>query len=538
LCEETDHERDFVIVLEEGTYRLTHPLVFDSKCFGPGGPNVEIRAAPGANPVISGAIQVKGWSLHDPSLNIYKASAGTNYSRQLYVNGKRATRAATTLSDGNLPAGFLPSPVLPAVSGDSGNSHYVISGGIEFIPTELNPARWRDPGTWSQPEEIEAVIKTQWKMMCVPLQSITPASGKQKGLITLQQPAWTNANIFFTDNAPGIWSFWQVTLFENAYEFLDQPGEWYLDRAAGEVYYIPRPGEDLATADVELPVLETLVEGRGEPGNPVANLHFEGITFAYATWLAPSGPQGYAADQSGFHLVGDQHLPNIIGHDQQVIRTPGNLRFKYAHNVSFKGNRFEHLGGVGLDFDTGSQGNRITDNTFTDISSAAIQLGGVSAVDHHPQQPADLTSDNTISNNRISQVGREYVDAAGIFIGFTKKTVVSHNTISEVPWSGIAIGWGWGLLDPGMFPGLAGATRGMWGHYDTPTPNSQNRIVHNRIYRFLEDRWDGGAIYSTGQQGLSMEDPLVIEGNVAYGKRVQAGGNTFYTDGGSRYVKL
>ncbi len=535
LREGDDHRRDVVIDLEDGTYRLTRPLVFDAKDFGSDGPQVEIRAAPGAHPVISGAIQVKGWSLHDKSLNIYKAGVGAKYSRQLYVNGKRADRAATKLSDGNLPAGFLPSPVLPASSGDS---PYVIQGGIEFIPTSLNPARWRDPARWGHPQEIEAVIKTQWKMMSVPLQSVTPAADKQKGLIALQQPAWTNANIFFTDKAPGIWSFWQVTRFENAYEFLDQPGEWYLDRAAGELYYIPRPGEDLTTADVELPVLEALVEGRGEPGKPVANLHFEGITFAYATWLTPGGPQGYVADQSGFHLVGDQHRPNIIGHDQYVVRTPGNLRFKYAHNVSFKGNRFEHLGAVGLDFDTGSQGNRILDNTFMDISSAAIQLGGVAAVDHHPQQPADHTIDNTISNNRILQAGREYVDAAGIFIGFTTNTVVSHNTISEVPWSGIAIGWGWGLLDKGMFPGLAGATSGMWGHYDTPTPNSRNRIVHNLIYRFLEDRWDGGAIYSTGQQGLSMEDPLLIEGNVAYGKRVKAGGNTFYTDGGSRYVKL
>jgi len=31
---------------------------------------------------------------------------------------------------------------------------------------------------------------------------------------------------------------------------------------------------------------------------------------------------------------------------------------------------------------------------------------------------------------------------------------------------------------------------------------------------------------------------LLIEGNVAIAKRSSAGGNTFYTDGGSRYVKL
>ena len=50
--------------------------------------------------------------------------------------------------------------------------------------------------------------------------------------------------------------------------------------------------------------------------------------------------------------------------------------------------------------------------------------------------------------------------------------------------------------------------------------------------------WDGGAIYTTGQQGTSMDDALLIEGNVAHSKRADAGGNTFYTDGGSRFVIL
>ena len=132
----------------------------------------------------------------------------------------------------------------------------------------------------------------------------------------------------------------------------------------------------------------------------------------------------------------------------------------------------------------------------------------------------------------------EYVDAAGIFVGFTRHTLISCNTIVDVPWSGIAMGWGWGLLDPGSFPGVPGAESGEWGFYTTPTPNSENRIVNNRIHSFLNVLWDGGAIYTTGQQGISMADALLIEGNVASGKRPLAGGNTFYTDGGSRYIKL
>lgn len=528
--------RNVVVYLRDGTYRLDQPIVLDWRDSGRNGRSVVYRAAPGAHPVISGAMRVQNWSLHDPDLNIYRALVGQVETRQLTVNGRRAIRAQTE----SYPAGFRP-------------TYFFLSGipfpvGIEFIPTRLNPARWRDPSTWTNPQDIEAVIVTQWKMMRVPLNAVTPYPdftdpldpGLKTGLITLQEPGWTNANLFLDASTlePGLWSFWQVTRFENAYEFLDEPGEWYLNRATGWLYYIPREGEDLNSAEVELPLIETLVEGRGELERPVSNLRFEGLTFSHATWLGPSSPNGYVSDQSGFHLVGGDHSPNIIGHDRNDVRTPGNVRFRFARNITFRGNIFEHLGGVGLDFDTGSQDNRIEGNLFEDISSAAIQLGGISEADHHPQRDEQITRDNTIANNMIREVGRDYVDAAGIYVGFTERSLVSHNTIADVPWSGIAMGWGWGLLDPGGFPGLPNARRGEWGAYDTPTPNRENKILNNWIQNFLNVVWDGGAIYTTGQQGTSPADALLIKGNVACGKRPKSGGNTFYTDGGSRTIVL
>ena len=90
-------------------------------------------------------------------------------------------------------------------------------------------------------------------------------------------------------------------------------------------------------------------------------------------------------------------------------------------------------------------------------------------------------------------MGAEYVDAAGIFVGFTKKTTISHNTISNVPWSGIAMGWGWGLLDKGSFPGLPNAYSGQWGMFTELTPNFENVIRNNKIYQLSE--------YSMGWRG-------------------------------------
>ncbi len=520
-------EGDVVVLLQDGIYRIERPLRLRSDDSGRNGHDVVYRAAPGAHPIISGSVQVKEWTLHDQALNVYKAFVGQRRSRQLYVNGRRATRARTD----PFPAGFRPLPLPP--SDADPNKPYLVGGGILFAATGLNPERWRDPLTWTNPREVEAVGKDQWRMAIVPLASVTGAQGI--GTMTLRQPAWTNANITTTP----IWNFWQVERFENAYEFLDEPGEWYLNAASGWLYYIPRPGEDLATADVELPVQEVLIEGQGMPGNPVSHLRFEGLTFAYATWMGPSGDNGYVPDQSGFILEGSGHRLNKIGHSKNVTRTPGNLSFIYASQITFRQNRFEHLGAVALDFNTGSKCTKVRDNQFQDISSAAIQLGGVADVDHAPPPPEEphLTSDNEIANNVIKETGRDFVDTAGIFVGFTRNTLIEHNTISDVPWSGIAIGWGWGLLDQSGFPGVPGATWYEWGHYPL-TPNSGNKIRHNLFERFLGDRWDGGAIYTTGQQGQSPEDPLLIEGNVAIGKRAAGGGNTFYTDGGSRYIKL
>ncbi len=216
--------------------------------------------------------------------------------------------------------------------------------------------------------------------------------------------------------------------------------------------------------------------------------------------------------------MGSDHTSNIIGHDQYILPTPGNLSFTFANNIVFYGNIFEHLGAVGLQFGAGSRNNTINSNLFTDISSSAIEIGAVTALDAHPANPAYILSNHLITNNLITTVAVEFQDAAGIFVGFTQYTTISQNTIVDVPWSGIAIGWGWGLYDVGSYPGVTDGTSGMWGTYTTPTPNIGCQIVQNKIYNFLNILWDGGAIYTTGQQGPSLPEGLLIQGNVAYGK--------------------
>src|SRR5205823_1134201 len=128
--------------------------------------------------------------------------------------------------------------------------------------------------------------------------------------IALKQPCWSNLHIPFNfplptkdptydyDDNPmggfdGISPVTQPSFVENAFENLKSPGQWYLDETARLVYYIPRAGEDMTTADVEAPVLEHLVTGTG-----AKNVTFRNIEFAYTTWLQPSGDDGFAEMQA------------------------------------------------------------------------------------------------------------------------------------------------------------------------------------------------------------------------------------------------
>ena len=140
---------------------------------------------------------------------------------------------------------------------------------------------------------------------------------------------------------PNEWSFFRVTQFLNAYQFLDQPGEWYRDPTTNTMYLVTSAGDDPNTHDIELPVQQQLLSTDG-----ASNLSFEGLTFDYATWMGPATSDGYVADQSGFHVTGTDALngPNQIGHFQDVTRTPGAVSVDYGTGISFIGDQFSHMG--------------------------------------------------------------------------------------------------------------------------------------------------------------------------------------------------
>lgn len=548
---------DVVVVnLLPGEYRLSEPLVFGAEDSAPDGGRVIWRTAPGSGDqraVLMGSRAVTGaWQPSPAGEGVYQVSVASIDSRQIYVDGKAATRART---DDRL-AGFRPEPTAPSGGWEQAGE---ITGGIAYEVTDLNPQGWRDPADWGDLSRVEAVGVFQWRMFRVPLAGRTAGSGGQPSMLTVAQPAWTNVNLYRAQGGkPTVWGFWRVSWFENSLAFLDRPGEWFLEPGgdSGTLYYMPRAGEDMASLAVEIPVTETLIEGRGTPGEPLRNLTFENLGLRYTTWNAPSGDDGYVADQGGFLVTGENapgeagwRTPNITGHVEVVTPTPGAVSFHHTHGLVFRGNHLAGLGSIGLVLGRGAQGNRVEGNTITDTASAALRLGGVSKADARPAE-GDVVSDNTIEGNTVLRAGRDYYDAPGVIVGFTRGTRIVDNHVSDTSWAGIAVGWGWGLLDDPPFPGIDGATAGEWGGGTPalagPTVNDDNLIQGNTIENYLQQVWDGGAVYTTGQQAHSMGTALRIVGNHAAGRgrrgdgkeRFPGGGNTFYTDGGSRYVML
>lgn len=474
-----DHARDHVrdvkqkakgdihVRLMSGTYQLSRTFALTSRDSGRDGHRIVYEAAPGAHPVISGGRQVTGWTPADSSGKVYKAKVGAIDTRQLYVNGESETRAR---SDKN-PAGFSQT-----------------STGYTFTDPALN--------AYKRPSDLEVVSSWGWKLMRCPVQSIADFK------MTMQQPCWHNAHLQQGQEIQN------PTWLENARELLDTPGEWYLDKGAGELYYMPKAGQNLSTANVTVPLVQDLVDLNGTRSAPVSNVSFRGITFANSTWLAPSSSEGLIEGQAGFRMVGND--PTFDATRLKWQKTRGAVNVDHGHGIGFEGNTFTQLGAVGLNLDTGTQGTDITGNVFRQIAATGIQIGGVEVIDAHPDDSRDITKNTTVANNVVTKVADQYNGSVGILAGYTDRTTITHNKVYDLPYTGISVGWGWGLTDKGgdtNYPGNLGVP--IW---DTPTTSRDTRVTDNEIYDIMKSQADGGAIYT-----LSSNPGGVVSGNYIHG---------------------
>jgi hypothetical protein len=353
----------------------------------------------------------------------------------------------------------------------------------------------------------------------------------------MAQPCWDNTNKRLPRISNQAWNLVgrpklhvTPTSVENAYELLDQPGEWYLDSSANTISYLPRAGEDMTKATVVAPVLETLLSARGTAAAPIHNVVFDGLQFSYATWLRPSTTEGFSEVQATYTLTG-KGAGNTQGLCGNVpggtcpygawTKTPGNVAVAYAHDIRFSGVGFAHLGGTGLDLGRAVQRATVVGSVFTDISGNGLQLGEVD----NPTAPAtERTSDNRIVDNWLHHMPVEYHSGVAIDVGYAERTTIAHNQLNDLSYTGVSIGWG-GWLDKIEKPGLANYS-------------NRNVVDRNLIFNHMLDLNDGGGVYVNGAQGTSMAGGIRITGNVIHDEKGQSNSKGIYTDNGANYATI
>ncbi|WP_406300126.1 right-handed parallel beta-helix repeat-containing protein [Embleya sp. NBC_00888] len=444
--------KDVEVRLAGGTYRVTDPLTFGPRDSGRNGHRVTWTAEPGAAPVISGGQSVQGWSPVDAAGTLYRASVGQVTSRQLYVDGERAVLARGAYN----PAGFTKTA-----------TGYTTTTGL---------------GSWRNPTDIDLVYRVNWTNSRCPVGAVSGTA------ITMAQPCWKNAHSspYLQNDAP--------YFVENAYELLDEPGEWYLDRAEGNVYYRPKPGQRMTgpgAVAVTLPTAESLLRVEGSATERVQALDFRGLTFADSTWLRPGTAEGFAEEQANFTLVG----PNASHYDYDgTTKTAAAVTIARATDVLFQANTVTRVGSAGINVERASNNVRLRGNRVFDVSGSGVQVGDILPADHRPANLADRMHDITVENNAIHHVAVEFQGGVGIFGGFTDTLRVLHNDLTDLPYTAISLGWGWGYLDK---DGLSG--------YKTPTVARNNQVVGNLVSDFMTAGADGGGLYTLGAQPGSID---------------------------------
>ena len=297
------------VVVRGGTYYLDSPLQFGPEDSGTEQAPVVYAAAAGERVVLSGGRRLengrwgevngrKAWVVDIPEMK-----AGTWRFRQLFMNGERRPRT-------RLPKqGEYRIESLPGYTGD-----FLRSPTRQFVyaPGNIDPA-------WHNLRDVEIVGITRWLDNRLPIESV---NGETR-TVTFDRPSLFT---LVSGDKPGV--YW----VENVFGALDTPGQWYLDRPRGVLYYLPRPGERMPATGIIAPRLRAGGGAGGARRRPVHDLRFEGLLFAHTEWQPPAD---YASSL------------------QAGIDVPGALLFEHAQRCAVTSGGIEHIGNYGIEVGVG-----------------------------------------------------------------------------------------------------------------------------------------------------------------------------------------
>lgn len=469
------------VFLHGGTYELSEPLVFGPADSGTEAFPITYAAFTNEAVVLSGGRTITNWKKAEQgqwTADLPESKSGKWFFRQLVVNDRRAVRARWPDEDGGL--------LIATVGG--GTRDFTFN---KPLPKETLAG-----------QGAEMVVYGHWSIT----RGLITASD-EKQVRTATRMGWIGHGDY-TTASPG-----KVCYLEHARAFLDKPGEWFLDAAAGVLRYIPREGEDPAKLVAVAPRLERLLVIAGTKERPVRNLRFRGILFEHADFPLPA--IGYNEIQAG-------HYGTAVTEPTYV--QPVGIECVYAEGCRFERCRIAHLNSAGIGFGPGCRKNAVTGCAIEDIGGngvmigwrgrgklrAANQPGGTLDADWDDQ--TDAPASNEVANCHIQRCGADSRGSVGICVAFSTDTRVAHNLIHDLPYTGISVGFRWNT-----------------------TPSTQARCVveYNHIHDVMKMLADGGGIYTLG-----LQPGTVLRGNLIHDvyRRACAQGspnNGFFVDEGS-----
>ena len=468
------------IYMEGGTYAFHEPVFIRPEDSGTKESPTVIRSVGDEKVILSGGISINGWKKQGKVwvADVPAFNGRPLDFRQLWVNGKKAVRARDVEDFEKMNR---------ICSVDEKNE-------ILYVPA-VSIRRLIDNKGNLKAKYAEMVLHQMWCVANLRIRSVEVQG--DSAAIRFHQP---ESRIQFEHPWPrpmvttnGHNSAFYLT---NARELQDVPGEWYHDIDARKVYYYPREGEKMQEAEVIVPAVETLVRVEGTLDRPVCHIRFEKITFSYTTWMRPS-EKGHVPLQAGMYLTDGYRIDpkmqrNYLNHplDNQgwLGRPAAAVRVVAARQIDFERCRFEHLGSTGLDYEEAVQGGVVRGCLFRDIAGNGLLVGSFSPAAHEthlPYDPADrreVCTQQHINNCYFTEIGNEDWGCLAIAAGYVGDVNIEHNEISEVPYSGISLGWGW-----------------------TQTVNCMrnNRVHANLIHHYAKHMYDVAGIYTLGSQPKS-----------------------------------
>ena len=468
------------IYMEGGTYAFYEPVFIRPEDSGTKESPTIIRSVGDEKVILSGGISINGWKKQGKVwvADVPAFNGRPLDFRQLWVNGKKAVRARDVEDFEKMNR---------ICSVDEKNE-------ILYVPA-VSIRRLIDNKGNLKAKYAEMVLHQMWCVANLRIRSVEVQG--DSAAIRFHQP---ESRIQFEHPWPrpmvttdGHNSAFYLT---NARELQDVPGEWYHDIDARKVYYYPREGEKMQEAEVIVPAVETLVRVEGTLDRPVCHIRFEKITFSYTTWMRPS-EKGHVPLQAGMYLTDGyridpkmqrNYLNHLLDNQGWLGRPAAAVRVVAARQIDFERCRFEHLGSTGLDYEEAVQGGVVRGCLFRDIAGNGLLVGSFSPAAHEthlPYDPADrreVCTQQQINNCYFTEIGNEDWGCLAIAAGYVGDVNIEHNEISEVPYSGISLGWGW-----------------------TQTVNCMrnNRVHANLIHHYAKHMYDVAGIYTLGSQPKS-----------------------------------